>query len=153
MPGYFLVFVCVLVSLFNVLQAYYQQSHTLLIKVIIMTAGTETNHYFFPFVRNKTTRCPPSLRSWYKWFLVIVMSMSLSVSIRRLTNQKMMLCMYVSSEENGEAFNYISSIFEVESAFWFACNLHGSRLLLRIIGLLLVLVLTAASFMIEVGTN
>ncbi|OBT26413.1 hypothetical protein A9266_07400 [Vibrio tasmaniensis] len=116
--GYFLAFVCVLVSLFNVLQAYYQPVPYFVDKSDYRDSFVhKTNHYFFHIVRNEAYSLPAITE---KLIQVIPSHCNVDVFVRIYpsVSQPENDAMYMLVQrENGEAFNYISSIFEVESAF------------------------------------
>ncbi|MEZ8042309.1 transcriptional regulator [Vibrio sp. 1F263] len=126
--GYFLAFTCVLISLFNIFQAYYQPLPYFVDKNEYHDSFVdETNHYFFHIVRNEAYSLPAITE---RLIQVIPSHCNVDVFVRIYpsVNQPENDALYMLIErKDGEALNYLSSIFEVESSFDSFVNYMAQR--------------------------
>ncbi len=126
--GYFLAFTCAVVTLFNVFQAYYQPLPYFVDQNEYHDSFVDkTNHYFFHIVRNEIYSLPAITQ---KLTDVIPSHCNVDVFVRIYpsVNQPENDALYMLIErKDGEALNYLSSIFEIESSFDSFVNYMAQR--------------------------
>jgi DNA-binding winged helix-turn-helix (wHTH) protein len=116
--GYLIALICFAVTAFNFVQSYYQSIPYFVDKAEYRDSYTDnTNHYFFHIVRDEAYSLPAITQ---KLTEIIPTHCNVDVFVRVYpsVNQPENDAMYMLvRREDGEALNYVSSIFDVESSF------------------------------------